>query len=167
VVHPSHIHLLTKITATYGYMDGEHVFSAAIVLVMVYLAFPSNPLSIVAMDSALDLLQRIADRGNSHIGTKCAQLMQLRTSISGSPPVDPAVIDVGMQMSDFGSELLQVNDQNVQAVAPAFPQVRNDFQVEFLPIESQEDFDTWVAGYTDFDATYADLMDLGGDVMLE
>lgn len=164
-----------NLLATYGYMDGEHVFSAAIVLVMVYLAFPSNPLSIVAMDSALELLQRIADRGNSQIGTKCAQLMQLRSSISGSgnpaPTPNPAVVHAGIDPGIQGNfeQGLLLRDQNAQA--PAFPQVRTafpDFQVDFLPVDvAQEDFDTWVAGYTNVDATYADLMDLGGDVMLE
>ena len=54
-------------TATYGYMDGEHLFSAAIILVMVNIAFPQNARDRAAMELALDVMKGIAEKGNSHI----------------------------------------------------------------------------------------------------
>jgi proline utilization trans-activator len=63
-------------------MDGEHIFSAAIVLVMVCIAFPCTTHDTAAMDSGLDLLHRIADRGNNHIGARYQLLVHLRSAIS-------------------------------------------------------------------------------------
>ncbi|POR32016.1 Uncharacterized protein TPAR_07755, partial [Tolypocladium paradoxum] len=54
--------------ATYGYMDGEHIFSATIVLVMVCAAFPSNAANTAAMNAGLGLLRSMGERGNSHMG---------------------------------------------------------------------------------------------------
>ncbi|KAK0705699.1 fungal-specific transcription factor domain-containing protein [Lasiosphaeris hirsuta] len=68
------------LVATYGYMDGEHVFSAAIVLVMVCAAFPADEANTEAMDTGLEILRGMAERGwNSHMGARYELLTQLRS----------------------------------------------------------------------------------------
>jgi hypothetical protein len=69
------------LVATYGYMDGEHIFSAAIVLVMVCVAFPTSSSNTAAMNAGLDLLRGMAERGNSHMGARYELLAHLRNVI--------------------------------------------------------------------------------------
>ena len=69
------------LVATYGYMDGEHIFSAAIVLVMACIAFPSDARNMAAMNAGLDLLRGMAERGNSHMGARYELLAHLRNVI--------------------------------------------------------------------------------------
>lgn len=69
------------LVATYGYMDGEHIFSAAIVLVMACVAFPSDDRNTAAMNAGLDLLRGMAERGNSHMGARYELLAHLRNVI--------------------------------------------------------------------------------------
>lgn len=77
--------------ATYGYMDGEHVFSAAIVLVLVCAALPSRPSSTKAMNAGLDLLREMAERGwNSHMGARYELLAHLRAVFLPGEEVPPA-----------------------------------------------------------------------------
>ncbi|TEA16123.1 Proline utilization trans-activator [Colletotrichum sidae] len=84
------IHMMTiaaqrDLVATYGYMDGEHVFSAAIVLVMVCVAFPTNSSNSLAMCAGLDLLKGMGDRGNSYMGARYELLANFRSAVmSGS-----------------------------------------------------------------------------------
>jgi proline utilization trans-activator len=54
-------------TATYGFIDGEQAFSAALLLVMVNIAFPYNEENASAMETALLVLQSMAERGNKYI----------------------------------------------------------------------------------------------------
>jgi len=78
--------------ATYGYMDGEHVFSAAIVLVMVCAAFPTRPPTTSAMNVGLDLLREMAERGwNSHMNARYELLAHLRSVfLPGEPSATPS-----------------------------------------------------------------------------
>lgn len=77
-----------NLVATYGYMDSEHAFSAAIVLVMVWVSFPSNPLNRKSMDSALELLRGMSQRGNSHMAARYELLEHLKaTFIPGAGAV--------------------------------------------------------------------------------
>lgn len=69
-----------NLVATYGYMDSEHAFSAAIVLVMVWVSFPTNPQNKKAMDSALELLRSMSQRGNSHMAARYELLEHLKTT---------------------------------------------------------------------------------------
>ncbi|KAK5653406.1 hypothetical protein OQA88_8891 [Cercophora sp. LCS_1] len=92
--------------ATYGYMDGEHVFSAAIVLVMVCAAFPEKETSKKAMDVGLDLLRGMAQRGsNGHMGARYQLLAKLRGVFmpgKGPEPLDipvsPVPVSPGLGM---------------------------------------------------------------------
>ncbi|KAL6703645.1 Transcriptional activator [Coniothyrium glycines] len=91
------------LVATYGYMDGEHVFSAAIVLVMVCGAFPDTAQNTQAMHGGLHLLRGMAHRGNSHIGARHELLAHLKSILMPdrdqtgpptpfSPPAQPGAL---------------------------------------------------------------------------
>lgn len=67
--------------ATYGYLDGEYIFSAALLLVMVNAAFPPNETSARAMETALDLLRGMADRGNTYLDSRHSLLLELWAAI--------------------------------------------------------------------------------------
>jgi proline utilization trans-activator len=133
-------------------MDGEHVFSAAIVLIMVCISFPYDANHISAMDTALDLLQRMADRGNSHIGAKCAKLVHLRSMSPGLRAMGPSgLTPPGITQTNPSDEvnIMLPQDQSLLQVA-SFPQVRYDFP--FLPLDmDHDDFLTWEEGYTNVD----------------
>jgi len=102
------IHMMTlaaqrDLVATYGYMDGEHAFSAAIVLVMVCGAFPrSRDARAVAcsraMHAGLALLRGMGQRGNSHMGARYELLEHLRAILM--PEEGPAAAAV--DESDIG-----------------------------------------------------------------
>lgn len=85
-------------------MDGEHVFSASIVLVMVCFALPTNPANTAAMNAGLEILRGMAERGNSYMGARRDLLIHLWASASGGanpggptiqpsmpPSIDPSV----------------------------------------------------------------------------
>lgn len=61
-------------------MDGEHVFSAAIILVMVNIAFPPNARDRAAMELALDVMNGMAEKGNAHIKSLHRLLLNLSPS---------------------------------------------------------------------------------------
>ncbi|KJR83585.1 uncharacterized protein SPSK_10567 [Sporothrix schenckii 1099-18] len=73
-----------NMVATYGYMDGEHAFSAAIVLALVYTAFPTNAQTVEAMAKGLALLRRMGDLGNGYVAARYEQLTRLRTILGPS-----------------------------------------------------------------------------------
>ena len=68
-----------NMVATYGYMDGEHAFSAAIVLALVYTAFPTHPPTIESMAKGLAVLRRMGDLGNVYVAERYQQLARLRS----------------------------------------------------------------------------------------
>lgn len=77
-----------NLVATYGYMDSEHAFSAAIVLVMVCVTFPTNQQTTSSMNAALELLRSMSKRGNSHMAARYELLDRLRaTFIPSALPV--------------------------------------------------------------------------------
>lgn len=79
-----------NLVATYGYMDSEHAFSAAIVLVMVCVAFPTSPQNMKSMNAALELLRGMSQRGNSHMAARHDLLAHLRaTFMPGAVPPMP------------------------------------------------------------------------------
>jgi len=71
---------LTSI-ATYGFMNGEHAFSAALVLVMANVAFPYNERDAVSVEQALSLLRSMAEKGNEYIRARHALLVSLRSAL--------------------------------------------------------------------------------------
>lgn len=52
---------------------------------MVNAAFPPNEISARAMDTALNLLRGMADRGNTYLGSRHALLLELRAAIGPRP----------------------------------------------------------------------------------
>lgn len=90
-----------NLVATYGYMDSDYAFSAAIVLVMICVAFPTNEQNNESMNAALNLLRGIAHRGNSHLAARYRLLAHLRaTFVPFATPVSvggsrPGPSDVG------------------------------------------------------------------------
>lgn len=78
------------LVATYGYMDSEHIFSAAIVLLMVGFGFPPDDRNTQAMNTGLNLLKGMAARGNSYIGARYQLLDHLRSIINPPQSLIPA-----------------------------------------------------------------------------
>lgn len=66
-------------------MDGEHAFSAAIILVMINIAFPYNLRDRAAMVLALDVLNGMAEKGNLHIRSLHRLLLSLYHTVIPSP----------------------------------------------------------------------------------
>jgi proline utilization trans-activator len=97
-----------NLVATYGYMDGEHAFSAAIVLVMVCVAFPATRSDIASMDQALELLRGMAEKGNTYIAARHQLLFDLRSLIS-LPPSNIASTPPTVAMSQQNTTFVDVD----------------------------------------------------------
>jgi proline utilization trans-activator len=68
-------------------MDGEHVFSATIVLVMVCASFPTNAVNAAAMNAGLNLLREMGQRGNSQMAARFSLLWAVVNRESGAVPI--------------------------------------------------------------------------------
>lgn len=79
-----------KSTATYGYLDGDYIFSAALLLVMVNAAFPGNEGITRSMETALNLLRSMADKGNTYLASRHSLLLELRSAIEPRPATGDA-----------------------------------------------------------------------------
>jgi hypothetical protein len=77
--------------ATYGYMDNEHAFSSAIVLVMSTLIFPFSAQIRESTESALSILRVIAERGNVATKAKYELLQDLRSKTQSIAPKGPGI----------------------------------------------------------------------------
>lgn len=77
--------------ATYGFMDGEHAFAAALILVMVNLAFTSPDETSTDAESALDLLGGIARKGNAQIRHRLDMLLELKAVSEGKQSFAPVI----------------------------------------------------------------------------
>lgn len=73
-------------------MDSEHAFSAVIVLVMVCVAFPTNPQVTYSMNAGLELLRGMSQRGNSHMASRYELLARLRATFMPDA-VPPSTMD--------------------------------------------------------------------------
>lgn len=65
------------LVAVFGYMDGEHAFCAALVMVVVNIALPFNDKNAQSMEAGLALLESLASKGNHHIDARHQMLLQL------------------------------------------------------------------------------------------
>lgn len=94
-----------NLLATYGYMDGEHVFSAAIILVMVCGAFPARESVTSAMNNGLALLHDMADMGftpPSRMHRRHELLDHLRSVfLTGDPSTTPGAISTASSNPAF------------------------------------------------------------------
>jgi proline utilization trans-activator len=84
--------------ATYGFIDGEQAFSAALLLVMVNIAFPYREMNASAMDTALQVLQSMAEKGNKYIRA-CHALLN-KISASKKPVSVPKPVEGGSSGSE-------------------------------------------------------------------
>jgi proline utilization trans-activator len=118
------------LVATYGYMDGEHVFSAAIVLVMVCAAFPTRPSTTRAMNTGLDLLRDMAERGwNSHMNARYELLAHLRSVfLSGEPSATPSAFSATASGPAF-SPVSTTRSALVTESAPAETKKITEFEI--------------------------------------
>jgi hypothetical protein len=73
--------------ATYGFIDGEQAFSAALLLVMVNIAFPYKEMDASAMNTSLQVLQGMAEGGNRYIRACHSLLTKIRDTIK--PKISP------------------------------------------------------------------------------
>ena len=92
-------------------MDGEHVVSATIVLVMVCVAFPVTADNIAAMHAGLRLLRDMGERGNSHMAARYNLLSSVvqAEGVGGiSSSMEPARSAAGMEVdgSDTNSPIM-------------------------------------------------------------
>lgn len=76
--------------ATYGYLDGEYIFSAALLLVMVNAAFSHDETNAQSMETALNLLRKMADKGNAYLASRHSLLLELRAAIGPKPTTNDA-----------------------------------------------------------------------------
>jgi len=92
-----------ELLATYGYMDGEHVFSAAIVLVLACAAFPTGAATTRWMQTGLRLLREMAERGwNSHMGARYQLLSRLRSAFLPADASDPLDTPSAFSVAEAG-----------------------------------------------------------------
>jgi len=153
------------LVATYGYMDGEHAFSAAIVLVMVCGAFPANPTNTAAMNAGLELLQGMGQRGNSQIRARYELLAHLKAVImrestavlstttspafsAGSPTLfkpkltgglDPH-LNLPLGLAGFGGEPSSLPFADDTALGDIFYDVN-------MSVAGEDDFGLWEEGF--------------------
>ncbi|CAH0034569.1 unnamed protein product [Clonostachys rhizophaga] len=96
-----------NLVATYGFIDGEQAFSAALLLVMVNIAFPYNEPDAKSMETALLVLQGMAERGNKYIQACHSLLSKINTIGRPSNPLSGSIGN-----SQGGSDTTQ--DEGVQ-----------------------------------------------------
>lgn len=112
-----------NLVATYGYMDSEHAFSAAIVLLMVCVTFPTEQQTISSMNAALELLLGMSNKGNSYITARYNLLDRLRatfipTAASGSPTSPLAVSNIIPMPTPHVTPQPQVPPQTAPSSSP-------------------------------------------------
>lgn len=115
---------LTIVSATYGYLDGEYIFSAALLLVMVNAAFPHNETNARAMETALNLLRSMADRGNTYLSSRHSLLLELRAAIGPKPIVnDPEPISppANVPATPPGDQMAGSSAQQAVPTQPVLP----------------------------------------------
>lgn len=96
-------------------MDGEHIFSATIVLVMVCTAFPDNTANTLAMTAGLGLLRNMGERGNSHMGARYELLLSIYSGSGITPLTAPSQ---QLAMMSPGSQALEASIQGKGVVPP-------------------------------------------------
>jgi len=95
-VHMMSVAAQLDLVATYGFMDAEHIFSAAIVLVMAVVAFPDDAERSRAMSNGLGLLRKMAERGNNHMAARHDLLVRLANASLLDPSREVAESDTTM-----------------------------------------------------------------------
>ncbi|KAF2089564.1 C6 transcription factor [Saccharata proteae CBS 121410] len=145
-----------NLVATYGFMDGEHIFSAAIVLVMINLAFPFNEADHAAMVMALDVLRGMAEKGNGHVRARHQLLLKLRNMASGAPDaIAPASTQTAVESTDLPVEDAPATGPTAPIGLPSapFPTLVDDASLHGICALDDGTIDAglWEEGYGNFD----------------
>lgn len=127
-------------------MDGEHIFSAAIVLVMANLAFPHNDRDHVAMEKALDVLGGMAEKGNGHIRARHELLIKLRGMTATDPT--PLVAEVTSQTIEPPSLALAAGSEG--ELPPEATMQPFDIDAALPGMQYTGDVNLWEEGYGDW-----------------
>jgi len=136
------------LVATYGYMDGEHAFSAASVLVMIGVAFPLNQVDVASIDASLELLRSMADKGNTHTGAKLDLLLRL-SSLVPHTAAEHATLAVQLEPIN-----LEATGMHSAFDIPDFAAMDDTELEELFTFDSNTlDFGLWEAGYTNADVS--------------
>ncbi|KAL2435306.1 hypothetical protein ABEF95_015310 [Exophiala dermatitidis] len=129
--------------ATYGFMDGEHAFSAALTLVMINVTFPVNARNAAAMESALDVLSGMAEKGNEHIRARLSMLMMLRQAMSDRRGPKPSHTETALLHGPYtsndasrdGSEMASTSTSAASAASAAMKAVPLQYDAWPPPIQ--------------------------------
>ena len=134
--YPIHSTDFADCLATYGFMDGEHAFSAALILAMVNMAFPHDDETAKSFEKAIQLLRGMAGKGNSDIRARLSMLLDLKefpekqrrssmpntiVQTSMMPTLDNFDYseEMGMTEQAFGSSLTSEVGPDLQVLAEA------------------------------------------------
>ncbi|KAJ5623629.1 hypothetical protein N7490_012234 [Penicillium lividum] len=138
-----------NLLATYGYLDGEYVFSAALLLVMVNAVFPYNEANARMMETALNLLRGMADRGNTYLSSRHSLLLELRaamepsSSMSVTGHVNSPVGNLGTPSNTLPSPDSQEADAPVPAEVWQYPPDLSSLQDISFQFDINDDSALW------------------------
>jgi hypothetical protein len=130
-------------TATYGFIDGEQAFSAALLLVMVNIAFPYREMNASAMDTALQVLQSMAEKGNKYIRA-CHALLN-KISASKKPVSAPGEAEADPGRGEASHEGWMVPDGSATSQQQTPQQQQQQQQQQQIPfnLEGPDDPSVW------------------------
>ncbi|PNP59898.1 hypothetical protein FNYG_14777 [Fusarium nygamai] len=115
-----------NLVATYGFIDGEQAFSAALLLVMVNIAFPYQEADALAMNMALDVLHSMAEKGNRYIQACHALLTKIKS------PVNPKEQSGSANALDSSTQIQSDILSQASDIIPGPPQHQNQpFGLDF------------------------------------
>ncbi|KFA54532.1 hypothetical protein S40293_08047 [Stachybotrys chartarum IBT 40293] len=113
-----------NLVATYGFIDGEQAFSAAMLLVMVNIAFPYKEIDASAMEIALNVLQTMAEKGNKYIQACHSLLTKIRNTIKKTSPTSPSQEACAQEKGPEQSDAVSTGNTLVEGLSndrsPAF-----------------------------------------------
>ncbi|KAJ9157319.1 C6 transcription factor [Pleurostoma richardsiae] len=128
--------------ATYGFIDGEQAFSAALLLVMVNIAFPYREMNASAMDTALQVLQSMAEKGNKYIRACHALLNKISASKKPVSAPGEAEADPGRGEASHEGWMVPDGSATSQQQTPQQQQQQQQQQIPFN-LEGPDDPSVW------------------------
>ncbi|CAK7275064.1 Transcriptional activator [Sporothrix epigloea] len=136
------IHIMSKaaehnMVATYGYMDGEHAFSAAVVLALVSTAFPTHALTVEAMTKALALLRRMGDLGNVYVAERYNQLIRLQSVLE--PGAEDSRTKTPLPQQPQQSRVEQASEVNPNTIQRFTPSILSKVRLQEAAISQDHE----------------------------
>ncbi|RJE24557.1 Transcription factor [Aspergillus sclerotialis] len=132
-----HTTMKYNLVATYGFIDGEQAFSAALLLVMVNIAFPYKETNASAMDMALNVLQMMAGNGNKYIHACHSLLTKIKGSIKAKD--SPSLANGQMEVRDQA----QSNNDNTMVTESAIAAGLPNGQAQAFNMDFEGDLGLW------------------------